>query len=103
MSNGEVTFSCSRIIQPKTFSFREPFATHLPALPFFLLALVQFSAFSFFLLVQKEREKEKGPPKTNAPHVLGITLRCSCVEYAWSVVSAIAHDGAIELADLLAG
>ena len=52
---------------------------------------------SFFLLVQKEREKEKGHPKTNAPHVLGIAIRCYCGEYALSVVSADAHDGAIEL------
>jgi len=47
------------------------------------------------LLVQKEREKEKRPPKTNAPHVLGIAIRCYCGEYALSVVSANAHDGAI--------
>ena len=55
---------------------------------FSLQSLLLCSSFSFFLLVQKEREKEKGPPKTNAPHVLGIALRCYCGEYALSVVSA---------------
>ena len=64
---------------------------------FFFSALVLFSSFSFFLLVQKEREKEKGPPKTNAPHVLGLAMRCCYAEYALSVVSAIAHDGAMWL------
>ena len=53
-----------------------------------LQALMLFSSFSFFLLVQKEREKEKRPPKTNAPHVLGLAIRCYCGEYALGVVSA---------------
>jgi len=66
-----------------------------------LNALVLFSSFSFFCLSKrKERNlpagrQGKGPPKTNAPHVLGIALRCGYAEYALSVVSAGAHDGAV--------
>lgn len=61
----------------------------------FSLGFCTMLSFSFFLLVQKEREKEKRPPKTNAPHVLGLAIRCCYAEYVSSVVSANAHDGAI--------
>ena len=57
-----------------------------------------FSAVLIFLFLfacpKRKREtclpvgREKGPPKTNAVHVLGLALRCYCGEYALGGVNA---------------